>query len=90
MGYIVTWSGLNVNLNTAQPPDVLHRLFWLAIIPNIVFSLLAFLLTLKFPVTGASQAEVCRHLDLRHQAHLETTPDNEVPDTEVEEWVQAK
>ncbi|BCM94180.1 putative symporter YjmB [Abditibacteriota bacterium] len=89
VGYMVAWSGLDVKLTTPQAPEVLSKLFWLAIIPNIVFTLAAFLLTLKFPMTAASMEEVRRQLDERHHQHPETAPDNEVPDALVEDWVQA-
>jgi GPH family glycoside/pentoside/hexuronide:cation symporter len=89
VGYMVTWAGLNLKLTTPQAPEVLSRLFWMAVIPNIVFTLGAFLLTLKFPMTEATMMEVRRQLDERHHAHPETAPDNEVPDPEVEEWAQA-
>jgi len=90
VGYMISWSGLDVKLTTAQAPEVLTKLFWLAIIPNIVFTLGAFLLTLKFPMTEASMLEVRRQLDERHRQHPEIAPDNEVPDPEVLPIAQAK
>jgi len=75
-GYIVTWSGLNVKV-AVQTPEVLNRLFWLAIVPNIVFSLAAFLLTLRFPMTAASMEEIRRRLDERHREKPDAAPDNE-------------
>jgi len=89
VGYMVVWSGLDLKLTTPQAPEVLNRLFWMAIIPNIIFTLGAFLLTLKFPMTEATMAEVRRQLDERHHKNPETAPDNEVPDAEVETWAQA-
>ena len=31
VGYMVAWSGLNLKLTGTQPPEVLNRLFWMAI-----------------------------------------------------------
>jgi GPH family glycoside/pentoside/hexuronide:cation symporter len=90
VGYMVAWSGLNLKLTTPQTPEVLHRLFLLAIVPNIIFSLGALLLTLRFPMNEASMSEVRRRLDERHHENPETAPDNEAPDPEVEEWAQAE
>lgn len=71
-----------------QPEWVLHKLYWMAIVPNIVFSFVTLLLTLRFPMTAASMAEVRRQLDARHQARPELAPDNEVMDRNVENWAQ--
>ena len=81
VGYLVTFSGLNVKI-AVQPEWVLHKLYWMAIVPNIVFSFVTLLLTLRFPMTAASMAEVRRQLDARHQARPELAPDNEVMDRE--------
>ncbi|HEY3328459.1 MAG TPA: MFS transporter [Capsulimonadaceae bacterium] len=89
-GYIVVWAGLDVKLVGPQPQHVLDKLYWLAIIPNIIFSLGAFMLTLKFPMTEESMKEVRRQLDERHHAIPESAPDNEAPDADVEPWVQAE
>lgn len=77
VGYMVAWSGLNLKLTTAQPPEVLSRLYYLAIIPNLVFTLGALILTLKFPMTEESMLEVRRQLDERHRKNPESAPDNE-------------
>lgn len=89
VGYMVVWSGLDLKLVTAQPPEVLHRLFYLAIVPNILFTLGAFFLTLKFPMTEATMLEVRRQLDERHRQRPEIAPDNESPDAQVKDWAQA-
>ena len=67
VGYLVSWSGLDTRLAT-QPAEVLNKMFWLCILPNIVFTFLALVLTLKFPMTEASMSEVRRKLDERHAA----------------------
>ncbi|MDR3708208.1 MAG: MFS transporter [Capsulimonadaceae bacterium] len=77
-GYIVTWSGLNVKLTSPQPHDVLNRLYWLAVIPNIIFTLGALLLTFKFPMTSEFMDAVRKQLDERHKAIRETAPNNEL------------
>ena len=67
VGYLITWSGLDTKI-ASQPPEVLRRLFWLAVIPNIVFTAGYFFLALRFPLTEAMMTEVRRRLDERHQA----------------------
>lgn len=67
VGYLVVWSGLDTKV-AAQPPEVLRRLFWLAVIPNIVFTAGYFFIALRFPLTEAIMADVRRRLDARHQA----------------------
>ena len=53
----------------AQPPEhVQHKLFWLVMIPGIVFSGLTFIMTLLFPLTEAQMLEVRRKLDERRLA----------------------
>ncbi|MFT3788665.1 MAG: MFS transporter [Tepidisphaeraceae bacterium] len=68
VGYMVAWSGLNLKLTGPQSADVLHRLYWIAIIPNIVFTLGAFVLTLMFPMTAKSADAVRTELDRRRHA----------------------
>jgi GPH family glycoside/pentoside/hexuronide:cation symporter len=67
VGYVLSWSGLDTKL-AAQPLDVLHKLFWLCVIPNIAFTLIGLVLTIKFPVTPEAMAEVRRQLDERRLA----------------------
>lgn len=67
VGYVVSWSGLDTKL-IQQPQHVLDKLFWLAVIPAIVFSFLTMVTTFLFPMTEASMAEVRRQLDRRHLA----------------------
>lgn len=62
VGYLLAWSGLDTKLAT-QPPEVLHRLFWLSVLPNIFFTFAALVLTMKFPMTEAAMQEVRRKLD---------------------------
>ena len=86
-GYLVSFSGLNVKL-IHQAPHVMHNLFWMAIPTAIFFAVVSLILTIKFPMTEASMAEVRRELDSRHKVNPETAPDDEVRDPEVEDWVQ--
>lgn len=65
VGYLIVWSGLDTKL-ASQPPEVLNRLFWLAIIPNIVFTSGYFILALRFPLTEAMMTTVRHKLDARH------------------------
>lgn len=67
VGYVLAWSGVKTTLAT-QPADVLHRLFWFCVLPNIAFTLTGLILTVKFPVTPESMAEVRRRLDERRLA----------------------
>lgn len=67
VGYLVSWSGLDTKLAT-NPPEVLHRLFWLCVLPNMFFTFLGLMLTLKFPMTEASMGEIRRQLDERRLA----------------------
>ncbi len=66
VGYLVVWSGLDTKI-AAQPPEVLRRLFWLAVIPNLVFTAGYFFIALRFPLTEAMMTEVRRKLDARHE-----------------------
>lgn len=66
VGYLVVWSGLDTTL-ALQPEGVLKRLFWLGVLPNIVFTAGYFILALRFPLTEESMTEVRRQLDARHQ-----------------------
>ncbi len=67
VGYLVVWSGLDTKI-AAQSPEVLRRLFWLAVIPNILFTSGYFVLALRFPLTEAMMTEVRSRLDARHRA----------------------
>jgi GPH family glycoside/pentoside/hexuronide:cation symporter len=73
VGYLVVWSGLNTTI-AVQPEIVLKRLFWLAVLPNILFTFGYFVLALRFPLTEAAMMEVRRQLDARHKARREATP----------------
>ena len=85
---LVKLSGIDLKV-VHQTPEALHRLYTLAVGPNIVFTLGAFLLALCFPMTESTLMEVRRQLDARHRAHPELAPDNEIPDPAVESWAQA-
>ena len=73
VGYLIVWSGLDTKI-AAQPPEVLDRLFWLAVLPNIVFTAGYFFFALRFPLTEAMMADVRRQLDARHQAAASSAP----------------
>jgi len=74
VGYLVVWSGLDTKI-ASQPPEVLQRLFWLAVVPNVVFTAGYFVLALRFPLTEAMMNEVRRQLDARHHAEAEAAPE---------------
>ena len=85
VGYLLSWSGLDTKLST-QPPHVLHRLFWLCVLPNIFFAFLGLLLTIKFPMTEAGMTEVRRQLDARRIAKAAAgEPTDEVAEALVHE-----
>ncbi|MEY4488309.1 MAG: hypothetical protein RIQ79_817 [Verrucomicrobiota bacterium] len=73
VGYLVVWSGLDTKVAN-QPDWVLHRLFWLAVVPNIIFTAGYFFLALRFPLTEKAMIEVREKLDQRHRAE---TTDND-------------
>lgn len=88
VGYLVSWSGLDTKL-TIQPAEVLNKMFWLCILPNIVFTFLALLLTLKFPMTESSMNEVRRKLDERHLTRaVAGEPTDEVAEEYVHEHLK--
>lgn len=70
IGYLIVWSGLDTKIAT-QPPEVLRRLFWLAVAPNIVFTAGYLYFALRFPLTEAMMAVVRSKLDARHLAAAE-------------------
>lgn len=72
VGYLVVWSGLDTKV-AIQPDWVLNRLFWLAVLPNIVFTSGYFILALRFPLTEGAMMEVRRRLDERHRAAVAST-----------------
>jgi GPH family glycoside/pentoside/hexuronide:cation symporter len=73
VGYLVVWSGLDTTV-ALQPEGVLKRLFWLGVLPNIVFTAGYFILALRFPLTEKTMDEVRRQLDLRHQKTAPESP----------------
>jgi len=74
VGYLVVWSGLDTTLAT-QPAQVLQRLFWIAVVPNILFTACYFIVAIRFPLTEAAMNDVRRQLDERHRILPETAPD---------------
>lgn len=67
VGYLLSWSGLDMKI-ASQPPEVLDRLFWLCVLPNMGFTLAGFLLALSFPMTEAGMLKVRLQLDERRLA----------------------
>ena len=67
VGYLLVWAGLDTKIRV-QTPEVLRRLYWLAIVPNLLFTAGYFVLALRFPLTEATMQEVRRKLDARHAA----------------------
>lgn len=70
VGYLVAWTGYDQAL-PMQSDITLNRMWWLALIPNILFAAAGLLLILKFPMTEATMNEVRRQLDLRHARAME-------------------
>jgi glycoside/pentoside/hexuronide:cation symporter, GPH family len=67
VSYLVSFSGFNSELAT-QADAVLGKMFWLAVVPYGVFSVLTLVMALKFPMTESSMAEVRQQLDARRLA----------------------
>jgi hypothetical protein len=69
----------------AQPPQkVARNLYWLVMIPGIIFSGLTFVMTLLFPLTEAKMKEVRRKLD---EIRLAKAAAGEPTDEVAEEFV---
>lgn len=66
VGYLVSFSGFDPKL-AVQSPEVLHKMLWLAVVPNVIFTLLTLVTAMRFPLTAAEMAEVRRKLDSRHK-----------------------
>jgi len=64
VGYLIAWAGYAKDL-PLQSPTTIHRMWWVALIPNIFFALAGLLLILKFPMTEATTAQVRKQLDAR-------------------------
>ncbi|PTX92196.1 hypothetical protein DB346_24970 [Verrucomicrobia bacterium LW23] len=64
VGYVVVWAGLDTKI-AEQPQEVLSRLYWLAVIPNIVFTTGYFILALYFPMTESTMTEIRTSLEER-------------------------
>ncbi len=62
VGYLLSWSGIDMK-QTVQPPEILNRLFWLCVLPNMAFTFAGLMLALKFPMTEEGMNEVRRKLD---------------------------
>jgi GPH family glycoside/pentoside/hexuronide:cation symporter len=78
-------AGQGAKMLAAQPPEhVAHKLFWLVMIPGIIFSGLTFLMTLLFPLTEAMMKEVRRKLD---EIRLAKAAAGEPTDEVAEEFV---
>ncbi|HRJ71481.1 MAG TPA: MFS transporter [Terrimicrobiaceae bacterium] len=73
VGYLVSFSGFDAKLPT-QPDAVLHKMLWLAVVPNVIFTFLTLLTAARFPLTEASMNEVRRQLDARHKVRPEESP----------------
>jgi Na+/melibiose symporter-like transporter len=85
VGYVLSWSGLDTKL-AAQPQDVLHRLLWLCVVPNVAFTLIGLVFTVIFPVTPDIMADVRRKLDARRlQKAAAGEPTDEVAEKLVHE-----
>jgi len=67
VGYLLAWAGLDTKLPT-QSPEVLQRLFWFCIVPNILFTFGGLIFSLLFPVSEAQAAATRRLLDERRWA----------------------
>jgi GPH family glycoside/pentoside/hexuronide:cation symporter len=86
VSYLVSFSGFDPAAAT-QPQVVLGRMFWLAVIPYGVFSVLTLVMALKFPMSEESMAQVRRQLDERRaraaqvgDAAADADADEGVPD----------
>ena len=78
-------AGKGAKMLAAQPPEhVVHKLYWLVMIPGIIFSGLTFVMTLLFPLTEAMMKEVRRKLD---EIRLAKAAAGEPTDQVAEEFV---
>ncbi len=64
VGYLVSYSGLDPKV-PVQGDEVVSRLLWLALAPNIVFTFITMLLSTQFKMDEAFMAGVRRELDER-------------------------
>ncbi len=79
-------AGQGARILATQPPDhVVRKLFWLVMIPGIIFSGLTFVMTLLFPLTEAKMNEVRRKLD---EIRMAKAAAGEPTDAVAEEFVQ--
>jgi GPH family glycoside/pentoside/hexuronide:cation symporter len=73
VGYLLTFAGFDAKAAT-QTPVVLSKMYWMGIIPNILFTLAALITAIKFPMTEAMTREVHEKLATRHKAHPGDAP----------------
>jgi len=76
VGYLIAWTGYSKTL-PMQSDRTLNRMWWLAMIPNMVCSLVGLLLILKFPMTEATMTDVRRQLDERRALAMAMDADEE-------------
>ena len=74
-GYLLTSTGFDAQLKQ-QPQEVLDRMRFLAFAPQIVFSIVCFIIALQFPFTEQMMAEVRRRLDERKPLQAVQSPAN--------------
>lgn len=75
VGYIVSWAGVDTKI-AVQTPDALRNLYWLVVIPGIVFAIAHFITTLCFPMSEKMMAEIRQALDARHRLRsIEDVPE---------------
>lgn len=66
VGYMLAFSGFDQKAAT-QSADVLVKLQWCAYLPNILFAVLALVLSIKFPITEAYMARVQTALEQKRK-----------------------
>jgi len=84
VGYVVVWAGVDTK-QLIQPPQVLHNLYWMAVIPGIFLTFLTLMAALKFPMTEAVVKDIHRQLEARRLARAAA---GQPTDLVVEELVQ--
>jgi GPH family glycoside/pentoside/hexuronide:cation symporter len=67
VGYLVSFSGFAAG-RPDQPDAVIHRLLWLALTPNIVFTFVTLIVATRFRLDESVMADVRRQLDERRAA----------------------
>jgi GPH family glycoside/pentoside/hexuronide:cation symporter len=70
--YMITWAGFDIKLGPHQPPEVLNKLLLYGFAPKMLFSGVAFLIALYFPINQKLMNEVRAKLAARRAGNTPT------------------